>query len=72
MAIAGVPQPRCLRALRSQADGLLHLQVDQVQPVSGPLHLGKKPLLSVPDPEDAVLDQYLTAALIQLANADDA
>ena len=34
--------------------------------------LAKKPLLPVPDPKDVVLDQYLTAALIQLANADDA
>ena len=71
MAEPGVPQPRLLRAPRRQADGLLHLQVEQVQPILGPLHLGKKPLLSVPDPEDAVLDQYLAAALIQLANADD-
>ena len=40
--------------------------------VLGPLHLGKKALLPIPDPEDVVLDQYLAAALIQLANVDDA
>ena len=72
MAISGMPQPRLLYLSCSQADGLLHLQVEQVQPVLGPLHLGKKSLLPVPNPEDAVLDQYLAAALIQLSNADDA
>ena len=72
MAIPDMPQPWLLRALCSQADGLLHLQVEQVQPVPGPLHLGKKPRLPVPDSEDAVLDQYLAATLIQLVNADDA
>ena len=72
MSILAMPQPRPLRALCSQADRMLHLQVEQVQLVPGPLHLDKKPLLSVPDPEDTVLDQYLAATLIQLANADDA
>ena len=67
-----MPQPWVLRAPCSQADGLLHLEVEQVEPILGPLHLGEKPLLPVSDPEDAVLDQYLAAALIQLANADDA
>ena len=51
---------------------LLHLQVKQVQPVLGPLHLGKKSLLLVPDPKDSVLDQYLATVLIQLTNTDDA
>ena len=72
MSIPGMPQPRLLHAQCSQADGLLHLEVKQVQPIPGPLYLGKKPLLPVPDPEDAVLDQYLAAALMQLANVDDA
>jgi hypothetical protein len=72
MAIAGMPQSRLLRVLCSQADGLLHLQVKQVQPVLGPLHLGKKSMLLVPDLEDTILDQHLAATLIQLANADDA
>ena len=67
-----MPQPRLLHAPCSQADGLFHHEVEQVQPILEPLHLGKKPLLSVPDPEDTVLDQYLAAVLIQLANADDA
>ena len=51
---------------------MLYLQVEQVQPVQRPLHLGKKSLLPVPNPEDAVRDQYLATTLIQLANADDA
>ena len=72
MSILGMPQPWLLRAPCSQADGMLHLEVEQVQLVQGPLHLSKKLLLSVPDPEDAILDQYLTAALIQLANVNDA
>ena len=72
MAEPGMPQPRLLCAPCHQVDGLLHLQVEQVQLVLGPLHLGKKPLLSVPYPEDTVLDQYLIATLIQLANANDA
>jgi hypothetical protein len=71
ISIPSMPQPRLLYALCSQADGLLHLEVEQVQPVLGPLHLGKKPLLHIPDSEDTILDQYLAAALIQLANADD-
>ena len=72
MAELGMPQPRILGVPCCQAHRLLHLQVEQVQPVLGPLHLGKKALLPVPDPEDAILDQYLAAVLIQLANADDA
>ena len=72
MTEPGMPPPQLLRVPCNQADGLLHLQVEQVQPVPEPLHLGKKLLLPVPDPEDAILDQYLAAALIQLANADDA
>ena len=72
MVEPGMPQPWLLRMPCCQAHRRLHLQVEQVQLVPGPLHLGKKPLLPVLDPEDAVLDQYLAAALIQLANADDA
>jgi len=48
----------------SQADGLLHLQVEQVQLVLGPLRLGKKVLFPILDPEDIILDQYLATALI--------
>ena len=55
-----------------QAHRLLYLQVEQVQPVLGPLYLGKKLLFLVPNPKDSVLDQYLATALIQLPNADDA
>ena len=72
MAIPGMPQPRLLRAPCSQADGLLHLQVEQARPVPRSLHLGEKALLPVPDPENVILDQHLAVALIQLANADDA
>ena len=72
MAEPGMPQSWLLVVPCYQAHQLLHLQVEQVQPVLGPLHLGKKALLPVPDPEDAVLDQYLAAALIQLVNVDDA
>ena len=61
MAEPGMPQPRLLGVPRRQAHRLLHLQIERVQPVSGPLHLGKKALLPVPDPEDVVLDQYLAA-----------
>ena len=64
MAEPGMPQPRLLGMSCCQAHRLLHLQVEQVQPVLGPLHLGKKALLLVPDPEDAVLDQYLATTLI--------
>ena len=56
MAELGMPQPWLLGVPCSQSDGLLHLQVKQVHLVLGPLHLGKKPLLLVPDPKDAVLD----------------
>ena len=72
MAEPGMPQPRLLGMPCCQAHRLLHLQVEQVQSVLGPLHLGKKALLSVPDSEDAILDQYIAVALIQLANVDDA
>ena len=72
MSIPGMPQPWLLHAPCSQADGLFHLEVEQVQLIPGPLHLGKKSLLLVLDLEDAVLDQYLAVALIQLANANDA
>ena len=67
-----MPQPWLLGMPCRQAHRLLYLQVEQVQPVLGPLHLGKKALLPVPDPEDAILDQYVATTLIQLANADDA
>jgi len=67
-----MPQPLFLGVPYRQAHRLLYLQVEQVQPVLGPLYLGKKSLFLVPDPEDSVLDQYLVTALIQPANADDA
>ena len=67
-----MPQPRLLGVSYRQAHRLLYLQVKQVQPVQGPLHLGKKSLLPVSDPQNAVFDQNLATALIQLANADDA
>ena len=72
MSEPGMPQPWLLGMPCRQAHRLLYLQVEQVQPVLGPLHLGKKSLLSVPDPKDSVLDQYLATALIQLTNVDDA
>ena len=71
MVEPGMPQPRLLGVPCYQAHRLLYLQVKQVQSVLRCLHLGKKVLLPVFDPKDAVLDQYLAAALIQLANADD-
>ena len=64
MAELGMPQPWLLGVPCCQAHRLLHPQVEQVQPVLGPLHLGKKALLPVPDPKDAILDQYLTTVLI--------
>ena len=72
MSKPGMPQPRFLGVPCRQAHWLLYLQVEQIQPVQGPIHLGKKSLLPVPDPKDPVLDQYLTTTLIQLTNADDA
>ena len=56
MSIPGMPQPWLLRVPCSQVDGLLHLEIKQVQPILGPLHLGKKLLLPIPDPKDTVLD----------------
>ena len=64
MAELGMPQPWLLGVSCCQTHQLLHLQVEQVHPVLGPLHLGKKALLLVPNPKDAVLDQYLAVALI--------
>ena len=72
MSEPGMPHPRFLGVPCRQANRLLYLQVEQVQPVQGPLHLGEKSLLLVSDPQNAVLDQNLATALIQLANADDA
>ena len=72
MSEPGMPHPWFLGVPCRQANRLLYLQVEQVQPVQGPLHLGKKSLLPVPDPKDSILDQYLATALIQLTNADDA
>ena len=70
MSKLGMPHPRLLSVPCCQAHRLLYLQVQQVQPIQGPLHLGKKSMLTVLDPKDSVLDQYLATALIQLANAD--
>ena len=72
MSKPDMPHSRYLGAPCRQAHRLLYLQVEQVQPVQGPLHLGKKSLLLDLDPKDAVLDQYLATVLIQLTNADDA
>ena len=72
MVEPGMPQPWLLGVPCCQAHRLLHLQVKQVQLVFGPLYLGKKSLLLVPDPKDSVLDQYVATSLIQLANAADA
>ena len=67
-----MPHPRFLGVPCRQAHRLVYLQVEQVQPVQGPLHLGEKSLLLVPGPKDSILDQYLATTLIQLTNADDA
>ena len=64
MSEPGMSHPRFLGVSCRQAHRLLYLQVEQVQPVQGSLHLGKKSLLPVPDPKDSVLDQYLATALI--------
>ena len=72
MSKPGIPHPRFLGVPCRQAHRLLYLQVEQVQPILGSLHLGEKSLLPVPDSKDSVLDQYLATALIQLTNADDA
>ena len=71
MSKPGMPHPWFLGVPCRQAYRLLYLQIEQVQQVQGPLHLGEKSLLLVPDPEDSVLDQYHATALIQLANVDD-
>ena len=60
-----MPHPWFFGVPCRQAHRLLYLQVEQVQPVLGLLHLGEKSLL-------LVLDQYLATVLIQLTNADDA
>ena len=72
MSEPGMSHPRFLGVPCRQAHRLLYLQVEQVQPVQGPLHLGEKSLLPVSDPQNVVLDQNLATALIQLTNADDA
>ena len=45
MTEPGMPQPRLLGVPCCQAHRLLYLQVEQVQPILGPPHLGKKALL---------------------------
>ena len=64
MSKSGMPHPRFLGVPYRQAHRLLYLQVEQVQPVQGPLHLGEKSLLPVPNSKDSILDQYLATALI--------
>ena len=72
VAEPGMPQPWLVGVLRRQAHRLLHLQIEQVQSIMGAFYLGEKMSLPIANPQDLVLNQHLTPALVQLPDANDA
>ena len=72
VAEPGTPQPWLVGVLRRQAHQLLHLQIEQVQSITGAFYLGEKTPLPTANPQDFTLDQHLAPALVQLPDANDA
>lgn len=61
--------PPCVVPLSTR---LLYLQIKQIEPIAGSIHLRKKPSLSIPDVEHTILDYHFAAALVELPETDDA
>jgi hypothetical protein len=66
-----VPLPRLVIPTSSEAEGLCHLHIKEVESVCTSGYLGKKAMMAIPNPQDSILDPHARTVLIQLSQADD-
>jgi hypothetical protein len=63
--------PRLVVSMSSKAEGLCYLHVEDVESIGASSYLGKKAMMTIPNPHDSVLDLHTRTILIQLSQADD-
>jgi hypothetical protein len=66
-----VPLPCLIVPTSSEAEGLCHLHIKDVESICTSGYLGKKAMMAIPNPQDSVLDLHVRIVLIQLSQADD-
>jgi hypothetical protein len=59
-----VPLPRLVVPTSSEAEGLCHLHMENVETICAPGYLGNKATLAIPNPHNSVLDHHARAVLI--------
>jgi hypothetical protein len=71
MAEPFMPALSIVVPVHCETEWLGHLQLQPVHAVLGPLHLGEKAVLAIPDPQYSALNQYVWASFVHLPNAND-
>jgi hypothetical protein len=66
-----VPLSRLIVPTSSNAEGLCYLHVEDIESIGASGYLGKKAMMTIPNPHDSVIDLHTRTALIQLSQADD-
>jgi hypothetical protein len=66
-----VPLPRLVVPTSSKAEGLCYLHVEDIESIGAFGYLGKKAMMTIPNPHDSVFDLHTRTVLIQLSQADD-
>jgi hypothetical protein len=66
-----VPLPHLVVLTSSEAEGLCHLHIKDVESICASGYLGKKATMAIPNPQDSILDLHAQIVLIQLSQADD-
>jgi hypothetical protein len=66
-----VSLPRLVIPMRSRAEGLCYIHVEDIESNGASGYLGKKVTMAIPNPHDSVLDIHMRTALIQLSQVDD-
>jgi hypothetical protein len=66
-----VPLPHLVVPTSSEAEGLCHLHIKDVESICASSYLGKKAMMAIPKPQDFILDLHVRTVVIQLSQADD-
>jgi hypothetical protein len=66
-----VPLPRLILLTSSKAEGLYYLHIEDIESIDASGYLGKKAMMTIPNPHDSVLDLHTRTALIQLSQGGD-
>jgi hypothetical protein len=59
-----MPLPRLIGPMRSKAEGLCYLHVEDIESIGVSGYLGKKAMMAIPNPHDFILDLHTRIALI--------